>query len=217
MKSGKRHMEAIELPNQEKIRTLRKKETYKYLGILEANTSKKVEMKEKIKKECLRKTRKLLEIKLYSKNLIKRINTWAVPLVRHSGLFLKRTWEELKQIDLKTRKPMNMYKALHNRDDVDRLYVLRKEGGRSLTSIEDSVDASILRLKYYIEKRRRLITSTGINTDNTRIDRTEITRKLKWEEKQHYGHFKRLTSEISHKKTWTRLRKWNLRKRLNLF
>ena len=48
MKSGKRHMtEGIELPNQEKIRTLREKETYKYLGILEADTIKQEEMKEK--------------------------------------------------------------------------------------------------------------------------------------------------------------------------
>ena len=35
-----------------------------------------------------------------------------------------------------------MHKALHPRDDVDRLYVSRKEEGRGLTSIEDSVDTS---------------------------------------------------------------------------
>ena len=64
MISGKRHLtDGMELPNQDKIRTLREKETYKYLGILEADTIKQVEMKEKIKKEYLR-TRKLLETKL---------------------------------------------------------------------------------------------------------------------------------------------------------
>ena len=30
-----------------------------------------------------------------------------------------------------------MHKALHNRDDVDRLYVSRKEARRGLTSIQD--------------------------------------------------------------------------------
>ena len=35
MKSGKRHLtDGMEVPNQEKIRTLGEKETYKYLGIL---------------------------------------------------------------------------------------------------------------------------------------------------------------------------------------
>ena len=37
----------MELPNQEKIRTLGGKETCKYLGIFEAKTMKQVEMKEK--------------------------------------------------------------------------------------------------------------------------------------------------------------------------
>ena len=40
--------EGIKLPNQGKIRTHREKETYKYLGILEAETIKQEEMKEKI-------------------------------------------------------------------------------------------------------------------------------------------------------------------------
>ena len=48
MKSGKRYvMDGMERPNRDKIRTLGEKETYKYLGILEADTIKQVEMKEK--------------------------------------------------------------------------------------------------------------------------------------------------------------------------
>ena len=51
MKSGKWHRtEGIESPNQDKIRTPGEKETYKYLGILEADTIIHAEMKEKIKK-----------------------------------------------------------------------------------------------------------------------------------------------------------------------
>ena len=46
--SGKRQTtEGIELPNQERIRTSGEKKTYKYLGILEADTIKQVEMREK--------------------------------------------------------------------------------------------------------------------------------------------------------------------------
>ena len=51
MKSGKRHiLEEVELPNQVVIKTLGEKETYKYLGISEADTIKQVEMKQKLKK-----------------------------------------------------------------------------------------------------------------------------------------------------------------------
>ena len=51
MNSGKRYItEGVELPDQVVIRTFREKETYKYLGILEADTIKQEEMKENIKK-----------------------------------------------------------------------------------------------------------------------------------------------------------------------
>ena len=73
-------------------------------------------------------------------------------LVRYSGPFLKWTKDEHRQMDQRTRKLMTMHKALHPRDDVDRLYVSRKEGGRGPASIEDSVDTSIQRLENYIEK-----------------------------------------------------------------
>ena len=116
---------------------------------------------------------------------------------------MKRTREELKQMDQKTRKLMTMNKALHPRDEVDRLYVSRIEGERGLTSIEDSVDSSIQQLENYIEKKHggRLIKTTRNNSNVTRISRTIITRKQKLEEKQLYGRFKRLTSDISHEKT----------------
>ena len=78
-----------------------------------------------------------------------------------------------------------MHKALHPGDDVDTLYVSRKEAGRGFASIEDSIDTSIQRLEDYIEKHEEwLIIATRSNTDDTRISRMTITRKQKWEEKQ---------------------------------
>ena len=90
MKSGKRYTtDGMELSNQDKIRTLAENETYKYLGILEADTTQQVRMKDKIPKKYLRRTRKLLETKPSSRNLIKGINLRSVPLVRYSEPFLK--------------------------------------------------------------------------------------------------------------------------------
>ena len=116
-------------------------------------------------------------------------------------------------MDQRTRKLMTMHKALHPRDDVNRLYVSRKEGRRGLASIEDSIDASIQWLEDYIEKHERgLITAIRNGTDNMIDERMTTTRKQKWEEKQLYGRFKRLINNISHKKTWTWLRKGNLKR-----
>ena len=105
-----------------------------------------------------------------------------------------------------------MDKALHPRDTFDSLYVSRKEGGRRLASIEDSVDASIQRFEDYIENHERgLITAITKDTDNTIDDRMTTTSKQKWEKKQLYYRFKRQINKISHQKTWTWLRKENLK------
>ena len=187
----------MELPSQDKIRTLGEKEAYKYLGILEANTIKQLETKDKFKKEYRRRNKKLLDTKPSSRNLINR----------YSGSILKWTREKLKQMDQKTRILMTMHKALHPRDDVDRQYVWRKEGGRVLVSIEVSVDPSIQRLEDYIEKHAGgLITVIKNDTENKITNRIAINRKEKLEEKQLYGHFKWLINNIWHEKTWTWLR-----------
>ena len=100
----------MELPNHNKIRTFEENETYKYLSILEANTSKQVEMKDKIEKKSLSRTKNYSR-QISRRNLMKGINTWAVLLVRYSGPFLKWTRDELKQMDQRTRKLMTMHKA----------------------------------------------------------------------------------------------------------
>ena len=48
-----------------------------------------------------------------------------------------------------------VHKALHTTDEVDRLYVSRKEGGRGLGSIQDSADISVQWLDDYIKKAQR--------------------------------------------------------------
>ena len=72
IESGKQHLtDGMELPSQDKIRTIGEKETYKYFSFLEADT-KQVEMKDKIKRNYSNRTRKLLETKLSSRNLSKK-------------------------------------------------------------------------------------------------------------------------------------------------
>ena len=142
-----------------------------------------------------------------------------ISLVRYSGPFLKWPREKLRQINRRTRKLMTMHKALRPRDDIERLYVSRKEGGRRYASIQDSVDVSIRELDDYIKKsKERLIKTTSNSTDNIGTNRkTRKTWKEKWEEKQLYGDFKRQIGEISRKKTWKWLRKGNLKREIEPF
>ena len=108
---------------------------------------------------------------------------------------------------------MTVHNALHHRDDIDSLYVSRKEGGRGLASIKDNVETSIRWLEYSIEKHDgELITTIRNDTNNTMDNRMTITRE-KWEGKQLYWRFKRLIKNIPHEKTWTWLRKGNFKRK----
>ena len=65
----------------------------------------------------------------------------------------------------------------------------------------------------YIEKHGgRLITATRNNTEKMKTIRMEITRKQKGKEKQLYGHFKWLPSDISLEKMWMWRRKGNFKR-----
>ena len=78
-------------------------------------------------------------------------------------------------MDQRIRKWMTLHKALHPRDDVDRQYVSRKEGGRGLASTEDSVDAWIQWLEGLHRKAR---SRTGYSHQKTLLT---TRRSIEWQ------------------------------------
>ena len=175
MKRGKKIEDnGINLPEGELMRDLGD-ESYKYLGVLEAEKMKMEEMKEKTRKEYYRRTRKVLESNLNGGNIIKAINTWAVAAVRYTAGIVDWTIEELKVMDRKTRKLMTMNRALHPKADVDRLYLPREEGGRGMMAIEECVRLEECSLSDYIKTS---------NIDNDAVMDIFLKEKTKAETKQ---------------------------------
>ena len=104
MKRGKTvATQSVKLPTGKKIKSLKEYESYRYLGVLEADDLNRSETKEQIKKEYKRRVRKVLEKKLNGHNLLKAINTWAVAVVRYSAPFLDWSKGELLALDRITR------------------------------------------------------------------------------------------------------------------
>ena len=131
---------------------------YQYLGVLEADNIMHESMKEVISKEYYRRIRKLTSSKLKSGNVITAINSRAVSLVRYSARIINWTREELRRMDRKTRKIMTMNRLYHPQSDVDRLYILRKEGGRGLLNIVECVESEEDNLGRYVNaSHERLI------------------------------------------------------------
>ena len=147
--------------------------------------------------------RKLHETKLCSRNLIKGINTWDVPLVRKIlSTILEMDEGRTSTNEPEDKKTNNDAKGLTSERWET---VSRNEEGRGPTNIEDSVDASIPGLEDYNKKNKeRLITATRNSTDN--INRTAITKTTEMR------YFKQLTDEISYEKICIWLRKGNLKR-----
>ena len=76
--------EGINLPNNN-IRGLNLEESYKYLGILQADDIKHVQVKKKAASEYTKRVRKVLKSKLNGGNSIRAINSWAVPVIRYTA------------------------------------------------------------------------------------------------------------------------------------
>ena len=153
MKRGKKvKSDGIKLPDDTVMKALRDGEGYKYQGILQADDLQKKEMKIKVLNEYKSRVRKIVKTKLNRRNIVKGINTWAIPVLRYLAPFLCWTKTELQSIDGKTRKLLTMHNGLHPRSDVDRLYMPRKVGGRGQANAEDTVILAKISLEDHIKK-----------------------------------------------------------------
>ena len=125
----------IKLPSSEVIQQLVPGADYRYLGILESSSFKTNQMKDKLQTEYKRRIRKLLKSHLNAKNIIQAINTFAIPVLCYSGSLIKWSKEDLRCLDVLTRKQLTLHHAFHIKGDVDPLYISRKVGGRGLLSV----------------------------------------------------------------------------------
>ena len=158
MEKRKMKSVGIELLDGKFIKSLLEGESYKYLGILEADKSFKEKMKLNVSKEYIRRLRKDLKSQLNGANLVRGFNTWAVSLLRYSAAFVGWRKSKLQALDRKSRKFFTIYGALHPKSDVHKFYTPRKEGGSGLISIDDCVVLAIRGLQVYVHgSEERLI------------------------------------------------------------
>ena len=139
----------IELPNGEVISEV-DDIGYKYLGVLQECDVKHRDMKKLISEEYLKRVKAVARSKLYSNNMFRAFNSWAVSVVRYSAGILDWRVQELKNLDVKTRKILTMNGIFHKKSNVDRLYIKRCDGGRGFISVEDCVRMEEANLRNYM-------------------------------------------------------------------
>ena len=187
--------ESLVIDKSTTIKDLEPDAFYKYLGVNEGDGIQHATMKENIRKEYYRRLRSILKTELNSQNRITAINTLAVPVVTYSFGIINWQLNDIKRMDVKTRKLFTINRMHHPKADVDRLYLPRKQGGRGLSQLELSFKISSISLNEYLrinndwmlklvlkhESSKKLYSivknsikySTELNTNNEQLNHNE--------------------------------------------
>ena len=177
-------------------------------------------VKKSVQLEYKRRLNIILKSKLTGRNKIMAINTYAIPVIRYTAGIVDWTGEEIKQLDRKTRKLITIYRGLHPRADVDRLYLPRTIGGRELKAVEDTVREEQLALNEYAEKNAFLldiVRDTAIiqetaETQKEYHQRREKERLQNYKNKPLHGHYIRACEEkIDKENTFLWLKKGDIK------
>ena len=138
--------------NEVEISELEEGDLYKYLGIDEDIGYDGPLNKDIIGKEFLRRTKKIWNSELYSRNKVTAYNTFALPVLTMSVRVLDWSEQELMSLDIKARKILNMSGSFHSKGDTNHLYVPRSNGGRGLNSVIDMFKNQMVNLSNYLKQ-----------------------------------------------------------------
>jgi hypothetical protein len=137
------------------IKNLNKGEFYKYLGINQSNHIQHSIIKENLEKQFYLRIKSFLKSKLNGNNLIKPVNTYAVPLLTYSFGVIKWSKTNLKNINIQIRVLFTKFCKHHPKSVIERFNLPGENGGRGFTNLEILQHNQIASLKNYFLNRAR--------------------------------------------------------------
>ena len=119
---------------------------------MEADKAKHEEMQKKARKKYMRYVRNILRSKLNGGNIITTIKLRAVSVIIYMVGIIGWTKGEIEWLDQKKRKLLTMCGVIQPKVDVDRLCLMRPEGGKGLIRVKDRVRMELKNLRKYLQK-----------------------------------------------------------------
>ena len=91
---------------QERMKTIdpNEKETYRFLGVEQADGIKSKDVYERVKQEAVRRLTLLTKAELHDQNLMKAINTKVIPVAEYPMNICRFTKAELEELDQATKR-----------------------------------------------------------------------------------------------------------------
>lgn len=169
-----------DLQEEHEIKYLNK-EMYKYLGYEQNLTVDQRNSKDTAEKKTMQRVRKLLGTQLTGGNMMKAINTWAIPVITYTFGILKWSATDLESLNRKIRTAMTENRAHHPRACIERLYLPRTMGGRGLADLKVLHDKQVNGLRKFFHKKRE---SSSLHRLICMSDRYSILQLKKSEHKK---------------------------------
>uniref|UniRef100_A0A8D8RDC3 Reverse transcriptase domain-containing protein n=1 Tax=Cacopsylla melanoneura TaxID=428564 RepID=A0A8D8RDC3_9HEMI len=175
------------------IESMGDEDLYKYLGYQQAKTIDHKNIKQALEKEYTSRLTKLCKTELNSKNLVKAINTLAIPVLTYSFGVISWTKTDLESLMRKTRVLMTKERKHHPKSCTLRMTLPRAEGGRGLIDIENLHNNQVRSLRKHFHTRKQV---SELHSSICQNDRNYTPLNLADEEEQESGND--LTNDQKH-------------------
>ena len=136
------------------IKSIQEGKSYRYLGQDENIAYEGTTEKERVSNECLSQVKKKWSSELSAFNKTIAHNAFTTPVITPTIGILDWKIQEIKEIDIRTRKNLSVTGNFHSNSDVDRLYIGRNVGGRGLISCRCLFESRIIALKQYLHRNK---------------------------------------------------------------
>ncbi|CAG4948141.1 unnamed protein product [Colias eurytheme] len=104
-------------------------------------------------REYIKRVTVLCKRKLNAKNLIKSINTYAIPVLTYSFGLIKWSKTDIRRLEIKTRAILSKYNYHHPKSAIERLTVNREKGGRGLIDLNRLWQSQIENIRDFFYKK----------------------------------------------------------------
>ncbi|KAL0878572.1 hypothetical protein ABMA27_003656 [Loxostege sticticalis] len=200
---GKIQHNPYSLETGEQITTMDEIDTYKYLGFHQSRQIQQKQTKLELKTKFKQRLKLILNTHLNSKNLVKAINTYAIPVLTYSFGIITWSKTDLDTLQRTINTSLTKFRKHHPKTCTQRLVLARSEGGRGIIDIKNLHNKQITALRSYFHEKankvplyRHLIdsdkklTPLNLNDRNHQLNEQQSTTQDKlsiWAQKSLHG------------------------------
>ena len=111
-------------------------------------------------KEYTNRVQKIWSAKLSDHNKVTEYNSFVARIITTFVEVINWTTDDIKQINIKTRKILTIAENFHPNSDTDKLYAYKKSGGRGLHLIKFMFESRLVALRQHLthsENRKEIM------------------------------------------------------------